>query len=60
MVKAKNKWVKTTPYGDYHNPKDNNKPRITDDSHYQAICKAIKSGVHHAGSKMMKQLKRWL
>lgn len=53
-------WVKTTPYGDYKDPEQNHKKASNNAAHYNAIRRAKKIGIKHAGSKTMKTLRMYL
>lgn len=51
-----NEWVKTTPYGDYTNEKDNHKKssRCTEQYH---LVQSLKSRHRHCGSKNLHSLR---
>lgn len=59
-MKQKRKWVKTSEYGDYRDPKQNHKREFVNPAHTQAVRVAWKNGVKHPGSKKYHALKRWL
>lgn len=59
-MKQKKKWVKTSEYGDYRDPKQNHKRDFPNYAWEQAVKNAGWSGVRHPGSKKWKQLRRWL
>lgn len=50
-------WVKTSPYGDYKDPKQNHKNRSTSVEYSNLVKFAKKSWDRHPGSKRLSTLK---